>query len=143
MKFENTLPEGFRKKCETEIGRTKPLKSAGSAFGKKTLGETPESKVEHFFADEWAPRRGIRILAKEALALAIGAGGVYTPDFLIATEAGIALVEVKSENPLPNEERGILAFTEASRRNPQIDFWWARQTGAAFDVKIFRGGSCA
>lgn len=141
MKFENTLPEGFKYKCAAEIGRTKPLKSADAAFGKKTLGETPASKVESFFED-WAPRRGIRILAKEALALAIGAGGVYTPDFLVATEDGIALVEVKSETPLPNEERAILAFTEASRRNPQVEFWWARQAGATFNVKVFRGGSC-
>ncbi len=142
MKFENELPQGFNRKAEAEIGRTKPLRSPAARFGQKTAGETPFSKVEDFFARDWAPMHDVRILGKEALGLAITGGATYTPDFLVATEDGIALVEVKSENPLPNEERAIAAFTDASRRNPQIEFWWARQYGMTFNIQVWRAGKC-
>ena len=142
MRFENTLPEGFQEKARNELGKTKERKAPCAKFGRKTAGETPMSQVEEFFCNAWAPLRGIRILAKEPLQLYVLGGAAYTPDFLVATEDGIALVEVKSENPLPNEGRAIEAFADASRRNPQIEFWWARQVGVSFDVKIWRNGKC-
>ena len=140
MKFENALPEGFQEKAEAEIGKTRERKAPRAKFGRKTDGATPMSKVEEAFC-EWAETRGFHILAKEPLALHTG-GGVYTPDFLVATEDGVAMVEVKSENPLPNEQRAIFAFKDASLRNPQVEFWWARQAGANFDVRVWRGGEC-
>ena len=140
MKFDNPLPQEFRQKISAEIGRTREGPAPASKFGRKTGGATPMSKVEAAFAEEWAPAHGVAILAKEALALAISEGRVYTPDFLVATEDGIALVEVKSENPLPNEQRAIFAFKDASTRNPQVEFWWARQVGGGFSVAAYRGG---
>lgn len=142
MKFDNPLPEGFQAKAETEIGRTRPLKSPGAKFGRKTAGETPMSMVEESFVRDWAPMHDVRILGKEALGLSITGGATYTPDFLVATEDGIALVEVKSENPLPNEDRAMAAFADASRRNPQIEFWWARQFGVTFKIAVWRAGKC-
>ena len=141
MRFENTLPEGFKAKCAAEIGKTRTVAAPRAKFGQKTAGNAPMSRVEEFFC-EWAELHGVRILAKEALGLSIADGRTYTPDFLVATEDGIALVEVKSENPLPNEQRAIFAFKDASTRNPQIEFWWARQVGVSFDIAIYRGGIC-
>ena len=141
MKFDNPISPEFRLKAAAEIGRTKTGRAPTATFGKKTEGATPMSKVEEFFC-EWAPAHGCAILAKEALGLAIADGRTYTPDFLVATEDGIALVEVKSQNPLPNEQRAIFAFRDASTRNPQIEFWWARQCGEGFDIRKYRGGEC-
>ena len=142
MKFDNPLPEGFQAKAWSEIGRTTTPKSPGAKFGRKTAGETPMSMVEESFVRDWAPMHDVRILGKEALGLSITGGATYTPDFLVATEDGIALVEVKSENPLPNEDRAMAAFADASRRNPQIEFWWARQFGVTFKIAVWRAGKC-
>ena len=138
MKICPKMTPELAEEIAAKIGKTKPLR-ASSHVGKKTEGQTGLSGAEASFL-AFASDHGWRIVAKEPLALYVLDGRVYTPDFLAVVGDEIALVEVKSEHPLPNEERAEAAFEDATRRNPQILFVWARQDGDGFDLGFWRGG---
>ena len=136
MKIQPRMTPELRAEIEKEIGRSKRLRPA-ARFGQKTAGQTDLSGAEESFIDG---ERGWRIVAKEPLSFYVLAGKAYTPDFLIADGDDLVFVEVKSERPLPNEERAEDAFEDASRRTPQFSFLWARQNGEGFDLAFMRGG---
>jgi len=138
MKIRPKMTPELRAEIATEIGKTRPLRPA-THFGQKTAGQTDLSQTEAAFID-YAGGRGWRIVAKDPLSIYVLDGRAYTPDFLVLDGDDLVFAEVKSERPLPNEERAEEAFEDASKRTPQFPFLWARQHGEGFDLDYWRGG---